>query len=204
MEVTLVEFEAGRPNLVAILRGQGGGKHLLHYAGHADVVPAGDEAEWAHPPFAGEVHDGWLWGRGSVDHKAPIAASLAAVRAIVESGVKLQGDIVFMVPVDEERGSWVGTQQLVHQGLLYGDMGIYGSAGFIDEILIACSGTLTFAITVRGRTSHSGYPTLGINAIEKAGKLIVALQQMPFEQVNPFWKAGRRGRPAQAESHRND
>ena len=105
-------------------------------------------------------------------------------------GVKLQGDIVFMVPVDEERGSWVGTQQLVHQGLLYGDMGIYGSAGFIDEILIACSGTLTFAITVRGRTSHSGYPTLGINAIEKAGKLIVALQQMPFEQVNPFWKPG--------------
>ena len=83
LEVTLVEFEAGRPNLVAILRGQGGGKHLLHYAGHADVVPAGDKAEWAHPPFAGEVHDGWLWGRGSVDHKAPIAASLAAVRAIV-------------------------------------------------------------------------------------------------------------------------
>ena len=179
--------ENGRPNLVAVRKGSGGGRSLLHYAGHADVVAAGDEKLWPHPPFSGTVEDGWLYGRGAVDHKAPIAASLGALRALAECGVEFAGDLVFMVPVDEERGSTVGTKYLLEQDVLYGDMGIYASAGFLEQILISCSGTLTFEIDVIGRASHSGYPAAGINAIAKAARLVTALTEMKFEKVNPFW-----------------
>lgn len=188
LETHLLSAEAGRPNVVAILRGARGGRHLLHYAGHADVVDAGDPSDWRYPPFGGEVHDGWIWGRGAVDHKAPIAASLAALRALIACDVRLAGDVVVMVPVDEEQGSIAGTRFLLEQGVLYGDMGIYASAGFLDEILIACSGTLRFEVTVRGRASHSGYPQRGTNAVLMASRLVQALQEMRFEKVNPFWE----------------
>jgi acetylornithine deacetylase/succinyl-diaminopimelate desuccinylase family protein len=187
LDVKMIEAVSGRPNIVAILKGTGGGQNLLHYAGHADVVGAGDESAWQYPPFAGTVDNGWIFGRGAVDHKAPIAASLGALEAIVESGLQLAGDIVFMVPVDEERGSQAGTKYLLQQDVLYGDMGIYASAGFLEQVLISCSGTLSFEIKVVGRSSHSGYPKAGINAIEKASKLVLALQSMQFKKINPYW-----------------
>jgi len=187
LEPRLVEAEPDRPNVIAVLPGGGTGPALLQYAGHADVVPPGDPTEWRYPPFGGEVHDGWIWGRGAVDHKAPIAASLAAVKAIVDCRIQLAGDIVFLVPVDEELGSRAGTRCLIKKGLLYGDMGIYGSAGFLDQILISCNGTLTFEITVYGGASHTGYPDSGISAIERARRLVLALQTMAFDKVNPFW-----------------
>lgn len=188
LSVSLVEREPGRPNLIAILKGTGGGKHLLHYAGHADVVTAGDESEWVYPPFGGELHNGWIYGRGAVDHKAPIAASLAALRALLANGVRLKGDLVFLVPVDEERGSYAGTKYLLSQGLLYGDMGIYASAGFLEQVLISCSGSVQFEIDVHGVTAHGGWSHKGINAIEKASKLVLALQSMQFTKVDPLWK----------------
>jgi acetylornithine deacetylase/succinyl-diaminopimelate desuccinylase family protein len=187
LDVKMIEAEAGRPNLVAIRKGHGGGRNLLHYAGHADVVGGGDELAWKHDPFSGVVEDGWIFGRGSVDHKGPIAASLGALRAIIQSGIELAGDIVFIVPVDEECGSYVGTKHLLKEGILYGDMGIYASAGFLNQVIISCSGALSFEIKVAGRASHSGYPKSGINAIKNAAKLVIALEEMQFERVNPFW-----------------
>jgi succinyl-diaminopimelate desuccinylase len=190
LDVKMIEAIEGRPNLVAILHGAGGGNNLLHYAGHADVVSAGDESKWTFPPFSGEVHDGWIYGRGAVDHKAPIAASLVAIRAIVENGIKLNGDIVFLVPVDEELGSMYGTKYLLEQDALYGDMGIYASAGFLEQVLISCSGSVRFDVEIFGRTAHGGYAHRGINAVEKASKLVLALQSMEFDKVNPFWEPG--------------
>ncbi len=187
LDVQLIESVEGRPNVIGVLKGTGGGKNLLHYAGHADVVDAGDESKWHFPPFSGAVHDGWIYGRGSVDHKAPIAASLVALRALIESGIKLKGDLIFLVPVDEEKGSFVGTKYLLEQNKLYGDMGIYASAGFLPQILISCSGTVRFEVEIEGRTAHGGWSHHGINAIEKGSKLVLALQAMRFEKVNPHW-----------------
>lgn len=184
----LIEALPGRPNIIAMWSGEDDGPTFLHYAGHADVVDEGDPAEWRYPAFGGEVHDGWIWGRGAVDHKAPIAASLAAVRAIMESGVRLSGNVLFLVPVDEERGSRVGTRYLLEKGLLYGEMGLYGSAGFLEKVLINCSGTVTFEITVHGQASHSGYPAAGINAVAQASKLVLALQNLTFDKINPSWR----------------
>ena len=187
LDVQMLEAERGRPNLVAIHKGNGGGRNLLHYAGHADVVDPGDKAEWDYDPFSGLIDDGWILGRGSVDHKGPIAASIGALSAIIECGIELAGDVVFTVPVDEERGSEVGTKYLLKHNALYGDMGIYASAGFLEQVLISCSGGLSFQIDVMGRSSHSGYPSAGVNAIRNAAELVIALQDMEFKKINPFW-----------------
>jgi acetylornithine deacetylase/succinyl-diaminopimelate desuccinylase-like protein len=152
------------------------------------VVSAGDESDWHHPPFSGALDDGWIYGRGSVDHKAPIAASLAALRVLIANGVRLKGDLVFLVPVDEERGSYAGTRFLLSQKLLYGDVGIYASAGFLQQVLISCSGSVQFEIDVHGVTAHGGWSHKGINAIAQASKLVLALQAMRFTKVDPLWK----------------
>lgn len=187
IEPKLVEVVPGRPNVIGVLKGAGGGRNLLQYAGHADVVDPGDPAAWRFDPFSGMVHDGWLYGRGAADHKGSIAASLAALKAIIESGITLAGDVLFLVPVDEEMGSQAGTRHLLKTGLLYGDMGIYGSGGFLHQVLVACSGTLNLDIHVIGKKVHGGYPHLGINAIEKASKLVLALQGLKIEKLNPWW-----------------
>jgi succinyl-diaminopimelate desuccinylase len=188
LEVQMAAADPERPNVVALLPGAGGGRNFLHYAGHADVVEAGDESQWDYPPFGGEVHDGWLYGRGAVDHKAPIAASLIALETLIENDVRLAGDLMFMVPVDEERGSTVGTKYLLEKGLLQGDMGVYASAGFLEEVLIACAGSLIFEVTVFGGAERSGWGKQGINAIEKASRLVQAIQNMTFDKINPFWR----------------
>lgn len=188
LEVQIAAVDPERPNIVALLPGAGGGKNLLHYAGHADVVEIGDESQWDYPPFGGEVHDGWLYGRGAVDHKAPIAASLIALETLIKNDIRLSGDILFMVPVDEEKGSTIGTKFLLDQGLLHGDMGVYASAGFLDEVLIACGGSLVFEITVLGGPPQNSWGALGVNAFEKAATLVLALQNLAFDKINPFWQ----------------
>src|SRR3954471_7949098 len=107
------EVYPGRPDLVGTLRGNGGesaGSLILN--GHIDVVPAGDPAAWTHPPFAAEIADGKIWGRGAVDMKGGIAAMIGAIEAIQRAGVRLQGDVFLESVVDEETGG-PGTAQTV-------------------------------------------------------------------------------------------
>src|SRR5207248_739802 len=75
--------------------------HLM-LAGHTDVVPAGDETKWTHPPFAGEIADGMLYGRGAVDMKGGIACKLAAALDYVAARGKLKGSLSFLITGDEE------------------------------------------------------------------------------------------------------
>ncbi len=83
-----------------------------------------------------------------------------------------------------------GTKYLLEQNALYGDMGIYASAGFLEQILISCSGTVRFEVEIEGRTAHGGWAHRGINAIAKASTLVTALETMTFDKVNPHWKPG--------------
>ncbi|RLA14395.1 MAG: hypothetical protein DRQ52_04305 [Gammaproteobacteria bacterium] len=73
---------------------------------HADVVPAGEEAGWQHPPFSGLLVDGAVWGRGAADDKGPIAATLYALAAIKEMGIKLAGGVRVIVGTSEENMRW--------------------------------------------------------------------------------------------------
>src|SRR5215210_4643995 len=106
----------GRPDLIGRLQGHGGEKgRSLILNGHIDVVPAGDPAGWIHEPFAAEIAEGKIWGRGAVDMKGGVAAMIAAVEAIQRVGIRLQGDVLIESVVDEETGG-PGTLQTIEHG----------------------------------------------------------------------------------------
>ncbi len=99
---------AGRPNVNARLKGAGGGRSLI-LSGHIDTVPADTPVPWKRPPFAAEVHDGRLYGRGAWDMKAGVAMNLTVLRVLARLGWKLRGDLIFETVVDEEFGGANGT-----------------------------------------------------------------------------------------------
>lgn len=140
-----------RPNLVARLRGTGGGKSVF-LTGHVDVVGADPRTEaWEHDPFAGVVKHGQLHGRGTVDMKAGIASMIMAVEALQQAKVTLAGDILVGTVVDEETGS-MGMLSLV-------DRGYRADAGIMTEptdlrVAPICRGVIWGRIKIRGKSGH--------------------------------------------------
>ena len=120
----VVRGEAGRPSVVATI-GDGDGPTLA-WNGHLDTVPAGSLDTWTADPFAGEVVDGRLIGRGACDMKGPIAAALAAAAAVRRAGIDGPGRLTFHLAADEELAGVHGTQVLWERGLLTQDAAIVG------------------------------------------------------------------------------
>jgi len=169
-----------RPMTVGVLRGEGGGRSLI-INGHVDVVDPGDLEQWSSPPFAAEVRDGRVYGRGAVDMKGGIAAALFAAEALVASGIKLRGDLMFEAVTDEETCA-MGTVAAIQRG--------YGAeAGLVPEptrlnLWIATRGLLHGTLLVPGRSAHAevnqpGWQEGGgVNAIERALPLMRALEEL--------------------------
>lgn len=177
-----------RPNLVAQL-GSGRSPVLLIGA-HMDVVEAGEPAEWTHPPFAGAIADGSVWGRGSCDAKSALAAQVYAARAIVETGHTLGGTLLLAATVDDEGGydglNWPGMAFLAEEGLAASglprpDMAINGEASGLDRICGSFKGRLILEITVLGETAHASTPH-GTNAIDHALLLVDRLKRLALAE----------------------
>jgi len=113
IESHLVGVDDDRPNLVARVPGAGLAPPLLLQA-HADVVPTAGQV-WTHPPFCGDIIDGHVWGRGSVDMKGGLAMMLAALLRLRGRGESPAGDVILAVVADEEAGSHAGAHFLVHE-----------------------------------------------------------------------------------------
>ena len=137
IESTLTESEPGRTSLLARWGGNEGEPLLLH--GHLDVVPAQAD-DWTLPPFAGEIHDGQLWGRGAVDMKDFDAMLLANVRARTRAGAVPKRPIVLCFTADEEAGGDKGARHLVDN-----------HADWFEGVRTAISEVGGFSTTVRGR-----------------------------------------------------
>src|SRR5437588_6904627 len=110
----------------------------ITFAGHTDVVPAGDESAWSHGAFAGEVKDGLLYGRGAVDMKGGIACSVAAVLDyLANSGGKPKGSISFLITGDEEDVALNGTIKLLQWAAARGekfDHCVLGEPSNVEEL----------------------------------------------------------------------
>ncbi|MBI5879579.1 MAG: ArgE/DapE family deacylase [Chloroflexi bacterium] len=177
LEVIERELKPGRLNAVGILRGSGGGRTLL-FNGHTDVVSVTGMAE----PFAGTLRDGRVYGRGAFDMKGSLAATLAATHALVQSGVRLRGDVVFTYVADEEYAS-IGTEGIVadiRTGLLPRPDAAINTEPSDLKLGIAHKGFAWAEIDAHGMAAHGSRPDLGVDAIVQMGKVLTeigALQQ---------------------------
>jgi succinyl-diaminopimelate desuccinylase len=160
----------------------------LVFAGHTDVVPAGDETAWSHPPFAGESDGKELFGRGAVDMKGGIACALAAVLDYLDQRKQPKGSISFLITGDEEGIAVNGTPKLLQWAAAQGeafDHCILGEpsnvAALGDTIKIGRRGSLNGHLIVRGRQGHVAYPERADNPIRGLVTLIAALQADPLD-----------------------
>jgi succinyl-diaminopimelate desuccinylase len=168
-----VEVQAvapGRPNVLAWLGEKGAGRSLL-LEGHTDVVTEGNAGEWTHPPFAADVVDGKIYGRGAADMKSGLAAAMVAAAAIRRSGVELNGKLVVGALVDEE-GDMLGVRHLCTTPI-----GRELDAAIIcepeqNELCLEQRGVVWARVRIHGRMAHGAMPEAGVNPISALGALL--------------------------------
>ncbi|SDO35645.1 ArgE/DapE family deacylase [Lentzea jiangxiensis] len=163
-----LERRPGRPSIVAVRKGTGGGKSLM-LNGHVDTVGlAGYDGD----PLEPVVEDGRMFGRGTFDMKGGIAAMMvAAARA---TGRPLRGDVIVACVADEEHGS-SGTEEVLES--FTADAAIVTEPSHL-EVTLAHKGFVWFEVEIGGRAAHGSRPELGVDAIAKAGHFLVALEQL--------------------------
>jgi succinyl-diaminopimelate desuccinylase len=171
-ELTRVESMPGRPSLAAVLRGSGDGPRLV-LNGHMDTVAIDDEARWSVDPFGGEIRDGHVWGRGSVDMKGGLAAQIACARVASRMDGALEGDLVLHFAAGEECGE-PGTLSLIEEGFV-GDWGITTEPTGLD-IATAERGTLWLRLRINGRSTHAATPGAGANPIPPIEDVLAAMR----------------------------
>jgi acetylornithine deacetylase len=154
--------------------GRPGGRRIL-LVGHVDVVPPGDLATWHHDPWAAELEDGRIYGRGAVDMKGGVTSILAAVRALGATGLgeRLDGELlVVSVPSEEDGGQ--GMLAAIRSGAV-GDAAVITEPSGLD-VVIAHAGALTFRLTVPGKAAHASVRREGISALDNLMTLVRALE----------------------------
>ncbi|WP_338661408.1 ArgE/DapE family deacylase [Pararoseomonas sp. SCSIO 73927] len=169
---------AGSVQVVATKRAREAGGRSLILQGHIDVVPEGPTSMWTHPPYAGVVRDGWLYGRGANDMKAGVAAMVFAMDALKEAGLTPKGDI-HVQTVTEEESTGNGALSTLLRGYRADACLIPEPTG--GTITRAHTGTIWFRLRVRGVPVHVAVADSGTNAILSAMHLIQALQRFTAE-----------------------
>jgi succinyl-diaminopimelate desuccinylase len=165
-----------RLNVVGTRSGRAKGP-VVHFNGHFDVVPAGEG--WTVDPFGGEVRDGKIWGRGTGDMKAGLAAAVFAVEALRRAGVETAGALEVSGTVDEESGGFAGVAFLAETGRIARgrtDYVIIPEPLGVDRICIGHRGVWWFEVELRGRIAHGSMPFLGVSAIDHMGALLEAVR----------------------------
>ena len=167
LEVQLVESVSGRPNVVGVARGTGGGRTLL-LNGHMDTVGV-EGVPHPHEPY---IKDGRLYGRGSYDMKGGLAACIVAVAAAKKA--HLRGDVIFTGVIDEEYAS-AGTMDLARR--FHADGAIV--AEFTElQLILAHRGFVWLEVETIGRAAHGSRPDLGVDAIAKMGRVLVDVEKL--------------------------
>jgi succinyl-diaminopimelate desuccinylase len=163
--------------------------HLM-LAGHTDVVPPGDEKTWTHPPFAGEIADGVLYGRGAVDMKGGIACQLAAALGYLAAhGGEPSGSLSFLITGDEEGIAVNGTVKLLQWAAERGEKFNHAILAeptnpqkLGDMIKIGRRGSQNGTLIVTGTQGHVAYPELADNPVRGIAHLIEALNAEPLDR----------------------
>ena len=212
IESTILESAPGRGNIVARLKGDGRAAPLMLMF-HLDVVPA-EADKWEHPPFSGDIADGFLWGRGTLDTKGLGASELMIMLLLKREGKPLARDIIFMANADEEAGGHMGAGWMVknHPDLIRAEYAINEGGGFALEAFgkrfftcqTAMKGTARFTMRARGRPGHASqsHPNNAVlklaDAIKKIGEAEFPLHatdtmKLFVEQIAEYTGKSRNG-----------
>lgn len=163
LRATLEPLAPGRSNLLVSLPEEREGPTLL-LCGHLDTVPPGDQP-WERAPFSGDLEDGVLHGRGTVDMKGGLVAMLAALRALAPEAGRLRGNVRLVGLVGEEVDCF-GAQRFLASGGMRGVAWLVVGEPTRLDIVVAHRGALWLELTAHGRTAHGSMPSLGVNAID--------------------------------------
>ena len=173
---------------------RGTAKPLFCFAGHTDVVPTGPLEAWTSPPFAPEVRDGFLYGRGAADMKSSLAASITAIEAFVAAHPDHPGSLAVLFTSDEEGDATDGTVAVVEALKVRGetlDYCIVGEPTSVDTlgdmVKNGRRGSLSGTLKVKGIQCHIAYPHLGRNPIHQAAPALAELAATEWDQGNEYF-----------------
>ncbi len=169
---------------------------LFCFAGHTDVVPTGSLDAWNSDPFAPEIRDGKLYGRGSADMKTALAAMVIASERFVKKHPNHKGSIAFLITSDEEGPSINGTVKVIEtlearnekmDWCLVGEPSSTNKLG--DIVKNGRRGSLNANLTVKGKQGHVAYPHLAINPIHSFSKALTELCETVWDNGNEYFPA---------------
>ena len=185
LECEIDEFGPnGRANMVVKYPGLDHSKPVLAMTGHMDTVPVG-QVQWEHDPFACEIADGMLYGRGAADMKGGDAACLFAMLLMKRAGVVPKQDLIYIATAGEETLS-LGANRFVEQDGMknVGALIVCEPSGLKQTI--AHKGAIWVKVEFFGKTAHGSMPHLGINALLQMTRFVEALRDLPFAvEPNP-------------------
>ena len=172
------------------------GQHrpLLCFAGHTDVVPAGDESSWTSPPFVPTQRNGYLYGRGAADMKSSIAAFVTACERLLAVQPDLPIRLAFLITSDEEGDGFDGTKRVVetlqHRGehidyCIVGEPTAVTKVG--DMIKNGRRGSLSGTLVVHGKQGHVAYPHLASNPMHLAATALAELVNTHWDDGNSYF-----------------
>lgn len=182
LDIEHYEPKPGRESIVARIEGSDPNAPSLLFMGHTDVVPVNEDG-WSRNPFAGEIVDGFVWGRGAVDMLNLTATQAVAFRRLAESGFKPKGTLVYLGVADEEAlGTWGAKYLVEHEAdAVVTDYVLTESGGFQMQgadgkprlpVLIDEKGTYWTKITVKGTPGHGSAPFRTDNALVTAAEIV--------------------------------
>lgn len=187
IEVDSYEFAAGRTSLVARLKGRGDKKPLC-FGGHIDVVPLGSKP-WTVDPFAADIVDGKLYGRGTTDMKGGISAFVYTALTLADEGREGAADIEMAICAGEETGC-EGSFHLAEVGALSEAGAIVIAEPTSNYPILGHKGALWLRVETKGITAHGSMPELGDNAVYKAARAVTRLEEYRFD-VKPHGLLGK-------------
>jgi len=169
LEVSVHEPEPGRPSVVGIWRGRGGGRSLMLNA-HYDTVGVDGMVD----PFSATIRDGRLYGRGAYDMKGSLAACMSAAKGLIDAGIILDGDLVLAAVADEEYAS-LGTNELIRH---YPVDGAIVTEPTELDICLAHKGFIWLEVETTGRAAHGSRYDLGLDANMLMGRFLAELDKL--------------------------
>jgi acetylornithine deacetylase/succinyl-diaminopimelate desuccinylase family protein len=180
-----------KPEAASVVATVGQGEPVIMLHAHSDTVPvaAAEAQRWSVDPYSAAIREGRLYGKGSVDDKAPLAAMMVAAGHMAAQRERLRGTLVLVAAAEEETGGQLGTRWLAEAGHLPACDFIVVGEQTHNRVATAHKGVLRATVRVHGRSAHATNPDRGVNAIAAMARIVLALEayhRALAERVHPM------------------